>query len=575
MKRALLLLTLTVPLFSQVTFDRILNANKEPQNWLTYSGTNMSQRYSLLTQINPANAANLEQVWKFTTASREKFEATPLVVDGTMYTVAPPVAAAGGRGGRGRGAAAPADVPAGPPPPPPPPPTFDVMALDAVTGTVKWTYSYASAPEAHPCCGRVNRGLAILGTTLFMGTTDAHIIALDAKSGQLLWNTKIAEAKDGYALTHAPLVIKDKVIMGTAGGEYGIRGFIAAYDVKTGKEVWRFHTIPEPGEPGHDTWAGDSWMHGAASVWASGSYDPETNLTFWGTGNAGPDFNGDGRLGDNLYANSVVALDADTGKLKWHYQFSPHDERDWDATQVPVLADITYQGRPRKVMMWANRNGVFYTLDRTTGQFLVGKAFTTINWLAGFTEVGRPIWADGKIPKVGGEGVLIYPGVEGGTSWYSPSFSPRTGWFYVSAWDNYHQTITKGANPGEFKEGAVFGGGGGGRGSIPWNGGNQTTRPEEDGFGAVRAIDPATGERKWEYKMPDITMAGVLTTATDVLFSGSHDGSFFALNARTGAQLWKTTLAGAVYSGAMTYSVNGKQYIAVSGGNTLHVFALK
>ena len=355
---------------------------------------------------------------------------------------------------------------------------------------------------------------------------------------------------------------------------------VAAYNATTGKEVWRFHNVPEPGEPGNNTWADDSWVHGGASVWTTGSYDPDLNLTYWGTGNAGPDFDGDARLGDNLYCNSVVALDADTGKIKWHYQFSPHDERDWDAAQIPLLADIQWPGangqaQARKVMMWGNRNGVFYVLDRTTGKFLLGKPLTTINWLANFDENGRPIWAEGKLPQAGGERVLLYPGVEGGTSWYSPSFSPRTGLFYVSTWDNYFQNVNKPAKPQPFVEGGVFGGGGGGGGNIGWNGGNVTVREEKDGFGAVRAFDPKTGEKKWEYKMTDITMAGVLSTATDVVFSGAHDGRFFALDARTGAELWKTQLAGAVYSGAMTYSVNGKQFVAVSGGNTLHVFALK
>jgi alcohol dehydrogenase (cytochrome c) len=600
---SLFLFTLAGTLSAQVTFDRILNANKEPQNWLTYSGSAMSQRYSLLTQITPDNAKNLAEQWTLKTPTREKFEATPLVVDGVMYTVVPPAPApprggGRGRGGPGRGAApgaaaeaglaaggpaVPAAAPAVPGPPPAPaapatpptPQTFDVVALNAVTGAELWRYSYAFSSDAKPCCGRVNRGLAILGNTLYMGTTDAHLIAIDAKTGKLQWDTQVAIAKEGYAITHAPLIVKDKVIIGTAGGEYGIRGFVAAYNASTGKEVWRFHNVPEPGEPGNNTWAGDSWQHGGASVWTTGSYDPDLNLTYWGTGNAGPDFDGDARAGDNLYCNAVIALDADTGQIKWHYQFSPHDERDWDAAQIPLLANIQWQGQPRKVMMWGNRNGVFYVLDRATGKFLLGKPLTTINWLGGFDENGRPIWADGKLPKAGGEAVTLYPGVEGGTSWYSPSFSPRTGLFYVSTWDDYHQSVRKPAMPQPFVEGGVFGGGGGGGGNIPWNGGNVTVRKEGEGFGALRALDPNTGDKKWEYKMTDITMAGVLTTATDVLFSGAHDGRFFALDARTGAELWKTQLAGAVYSGAMSYSVNGKQYIAVSGGNTLHVFALK
>src|SRR5712671_1198598 len=342
-RRLFPLLLIAGTLSAQVSFERQLNASKEPQNWLTYSGNLMSQRYSPLDQITPQNAKNLELKWVFQARSLEKFEATPLVVDGIMYTVQAP---------------------------------NDVVALDPVSGRVFWTYSYAPSPLSRPCCGRVNRGVAVVADTLFMGTIDAHLIAVDAKNGRPLWNTTVAKPEAGYAITHAPLVIKDKVIVGVAGGEFGIRGFIAAYDVKTGKEVWRFYTIPGPGEPGHETWEGDSWKTGGASVWMTGSYDPESNLTYWGVGNPGPDYNGDVRRGDNLYSSSVVALNADTGKLKWHYQFSPHDEFDYDATQVPVLGDVHYQGRPRKVVMTANRNGLYYVLDRTNGQFLTGKPYT-------------------------------------------------------------------------------------------------------------------------------------------------------------------------------------------------------
>jgi len=292
--------------WAQVSFDRILRADREPQNWLTYSGTVFSQRYSPLSQITRDNVKRLAPEWMYQARSLDKFEATPLVVDGILYTVQAP---------------------------------NDVVAFDAVTGRVFWTYSYVPSTEARPCCGRVNRGLAILGDTLFMGTIDAHLIAIDAKNGGPLWNVAVADPKAAYALTLAPLVVKDKVIVGTAGGEYGIRGFIAAYNARTGKEAWRFYTIPGPGEAGHETWAGDSWKHGGASVWVTGSYDPALNLTYWGIGNPGPDWNGDERAGDNLYSDCVVALDPDTGKLKWYYQFTPHDELDYDSVQVPVLAE--------------------------------------------------------------------------------------------------------------------------------------------------------------------------------------------------------------------------------------------
>ena len=537
-RRASLLLLLASCLSAQVSFDRLLNTDKEPHNWLTYSGSMMSQRYSPLTQVTPQNVKNLELQWVYQARSLEKFEATPLVVDGLLYTVQAP---------------------------------NDVVAIDAVTGRTFWTYSYAPALDARPCCGRVNRGLAILGDTLFMGTIDAHLIAIDAKNGHPLWNVNVGKASAGYALTHAPLVIKDKVIVGTAGGEYGVRGFIAAFDARTGKEAWRFYTIPGPGEPGHETWAGDSWKYGGGSVWMTGSYDPALNLTYWGIGNPGPDYNGDVRLGDNLYSDCVVALDADTGKLKWYYQFSPHDEFDYDSVQVPVLADMDWQGRPRKVMLWANRNGFMYALDRTTGQFLLGKPFVQVNWATGFDEKGRPMRAPGKLPTP--EGTLIYPGNQGGTNWYSPSYSPRTGLFYIPTWENYSSVFIKA--PVEYNEGRRF------MGASPRSiigglrGPQQNTRKENEGFGAVRAFDPKTGEKKWEFKMTDVTDAGILTTASDLLFSGGREGYFFALDARTGELLWRSSVGGAVASGPMSYSVGGKQYVAVSAGNSLFVYALR
>ncbi len=535
--RALLLIIAAGTLPAQVTFNRILNANKEPQNWLTYSGTTLSQRHSLLTQITPANVKNLELQWVFQSRSLEKYEATSIVADGVLYTVQAP---------------------------------NDIVAMDAATGRVYWTYSYTPGKDARPCCGRVNRGVAILGDTLFMGTIDAHLVAIDARNGKPIWNTEVAKDASGYALTHAPLVVKDKVIVGTAGGEFGIRGFIAAYDAKTGKEVWRFHNIPEPGEPGNETWAGDSWKTGGGSVWVTGSYDPDLNLTYWGIGNPGPDWNGDTRKGDNLYTDSVVALDADTGQRKWHFQFSPHDEFDYDSVQIPVLVDMEWQGRPRKVMLWANRNGYFYVLDRTNGQFLLGKPFVKVTWATGLDEAGRPMKAPTAASST--EGVLIYPGNQGGTNWYNSSYSPRTGLFYIPSWVEYNTVYLK--TPVEYNEGRNFGGG-----VLRQNVGQRrptlTRLEENEGYGAVRAMDPKTGQMKWEFKMSDVTDAGVLTTASDVLFSGGREGYFYALDARNGELLWKATVGGQVQSGPMTYMVNGRQYVAVAAGNSLFSFALR
>jgi alcohol dehydrogenase (cytochrome c) len=536
--RWLPLLALTAPLCAQISFERILEANKEPQNWLTYSGTELSQRHSLLTQITPANVKDLELQWVFQAKSLEKFEATPLVVDGILYTVQAP---------------------------------NDVVALDAVTGRIFWVYEYAPSPEARVCCGRVNRGLAILGDTLFMGTIDGHLLAIDAKSGKPIWNATVARPEAGYAVTHAPLVVKDKVIVGTAGGEFGIRGFLAAYDARTGKEAWRFNAIPGPGEPGNETWAGDSWQHGGASIWVTGSYDSQLNLTYWGIGNPGPDWNSDVRGGANLYSDSVVALDADTGKLKWYFQFTPHDDYDYDSVQVPVLADMQWKGKMRRVMLWANRNGFYYVLDRVTGEFLQGKAFSKVTWTTGLDDAGKPVRVASVVPTR--EGTLVYPGVQGATNWFSPSYSPHTGLFYIPSWDNYGSIFNK--LPAEFVEGRRYTAGAP-RSPVPSLRGTQViNRTEEEGYGAIRAFDPQTGVRKWEFKMADVTSSGVLTTASDLLFTGGREGYFWALDARTGAELWRANLGGDVASGPMSFGVNGKQYISVSAGNSLFTFALR
>jgi alcohol dehydrogenase (cytochrome c) len=513
-----------------VSFDRLLKPNAEPQNWMTYGGSFMSQRHSQLTQITPANAKELELKWVFQSRSLEKHEVTPLVVNGIMYTIQSP---------------------------------NDVVALNAETGKTIWTYTHKPDPAARNCCGKLSRGLAVLGDKLFLAAFDARMIAIDAKTGKEIWNTEAADPKQGYAFTHAPLVIKDKVIAGTAGGEFGVRGFIAAWDINTGKEVWRFNTVPGPGEPGHETWSGDSWQHGGAPIWVTGSYDPDLNLTYWGTGNPGPDWDGAARLGDNLYSCSVIALNPDTGKLQWYYQFSPHNEFDWDSTQTPVLADIEWQGRVRKVMLWANRNGMFYVIDRISGEFMKGQPFVKTNWANGFDAAGKPIPAPGIVPSK--EGTLVYPGNQGGTNWYPPSFSPHTGLFYIPTWENSSSTYVKGEQPPEFHEGQGF------SGVFPRVG----ARGDEV-YSAVRAIDPKTGQKKWDFRQSaPTTEAGILTTASDVLFSGSRDGDFYALDARDGKLLWQTNLGPSVAAGPMSYSVNGKQYVSIMVGSSLFTFGLR
>jgi alcohol dehydrogenase (cytochrome c) len=426
------------------------------------------------------------------------------------------------------------------------------------------------------CCGAANRGLAMLGDTLFMGTVDAHLIAIDSKNGRPIWNTTVANTLDGYAITLAPLVIKDKVLIGTAGGEYPTRGFIAAYDAATGKEAWKFHTIPAPGEPGNDTWPTGAWEHGGGSVWLTGSYDPALNLTYWGVGNPNPDFDAAARRGDNLYTDSVVALDADTGRLKWHFQFTPNDPYDWDAVQTPVLADMNWTGAPRKVMLWANRNGFAYVLDRTTGEFLKGYPFVEQNWASGLDAKGRPIL---NLPPVDKP---VYPGIAGATSWYAPSFSPRTELFYVTICENYRNIVTPREQelvPGRTRMGGttaspIEGGprpglGGTLRGPFITNG------AETDGTGAVIAIDPRTGAKRWKFPMTNVSTSGILTTVTDLLFTGSREGYFHALDARNGNVLWKAQLGGQVNAGPMTYEIGGKQYVTIAAGTSLFTFGLR
>ena len=330
--------------------ERLVDARNEPNNWLMYSGTLDSQRYSLLDSINTDNVGQLEMKWAYQIPVIDRAETVPLVVDGIMFITEAP---------------------------------SNVVAVDARTGREYWRYDHEMPDDLRICCGRNNRGVAILGETLFMSTLDAHLVAIDARTGNLLWDTEVAPHDSGYSKTAAPLIVKDKVVTGIAGGEFGIRGFIDAYDPATGEREWRTYVIPGPGEFGNDTWSDDSWKTGGAATWITGSYDADLNQIYWGTGNPGPDWNGDVRLGDNLYSDSVVALDGDSGEIVWHFQFTPHDVHDYDSIQVPILADIEFNGRQRHVMMWANRNGFYYTLDRSNGEFLIGKPYAAQTWAQG------------------------------------------------------------------------------------------------------------------------------------------------------------------------------------------------
>jgi alcohol dehydrogenase (cytochrome c) len=509
----------------QVTAQDLRDGLKQASRWLTYSGDYTNQRHSPLTQITPENVHRLTSQWVFQTDTLGKFEATPLVVDGVIYVTGP----------------------------------LDTgWALDARTGRQIWRYRRELPSGLIACCGLVNRGFGVLGDRLFKTTLDAHVVAIGVKSGAIVWDAVMENYRNGYSGTAAPLVVKDKVVVGMAGAEYGVRGFIDAYDAQTGKRAWRFFTTAGPDDPGHGTWRGmdpKAWEHGGGSTWATGAYDPELNLVYWGTGNAGPDYNGTEREGDNLYTASIVALDADTGRLRWHYQFTPHDVWDWDSTQMPVLADLTIAGQPRKVVMFANRNGFFYLLDRATGTLIRGKPFIETSWAKEIRADGRPMFLPNILPSE--EGTRVCPDQSGGTNWMPPSFDRSLGLFFVTAREScgIFYTWKDDYNPGEsFRGGAV-------------------QRLNDRQYSALRAIDVATGERRWDFPYASQSWAGVLSTASGLVFAGSS-GNFMAFDARTGKNLWHHQTGSALYAGAITYMVDDRQYVLLPSGTTLTAFAL-
>ena len=519
--------TVMTPAFSPITWDRLLNARDEPENWLMYSGTLDSQRYSLLDQITTDNVDQLEFKWSYQIPVIDRAETVPLVVDGIMFITEAP---------------------------------SNVVAVDAATGRQYWRYDHPLPDDLRICCGRNNRGVAILGETLFMSTLDAHLVAIDARTGNLLWDVEVAKHDSGYSKTAAPLIVKDLVVTGIAGGEFGIRGFIDAYHADSGELAWRRYTIPGPGEFGNDTWLDDSWKTGGSATWITGSYDPELNLIYWGTGNPGPDWNGDVRLGDNLYSDSALALNGDTGEIEWYFQFTPHDVHDWDAIQIPILTDINWEGRDRRVMMWANRNAFFYTIDAATGEFLVGKPFATQTWAQGLDQLtGAPIRVPGMAPTY--EGIMVSPPITGGTNWYSPGYSPDTGLFYVTSFDG-EQIFFK--RDEDYEEGERYTGGGG-----------RYDQPMDAFHSAIRAIDPVSAEIQWEFPIMPRSSAGITTTAGGLVFTGSADGYFFALNAETGAELWNISLGRRVHAAPITYEVNGRQRVSIASGNVLYTFGLR
>jgi alcohol dehydrogenase (cytochrome c) len=511
-----------------VTAQEILDGlPADGSRWLTFGGNYTNQRHSPLTQISPQNVTRLAPQWTFQTGTLGNFETTSLLRDNVLYVTGPQNVA---------------------------------WAIDARTGREIWRYRRELPPGLTACCGLVNRGFAMLDDKLYMVTLDAHLLALDRRTGAIVWDATLLDYLKGYASTIAPIVVKDKVIASVAGGEFGIRGFIDAYDAKTGKRAWRFYTIPGPGEPGNKTWANDSWKIGGAGVWVTGAYDPELNLLYFGTGNPGPDYHSESREGDNLYSTSLLALNADTGQLRWHYQFTPHDVHDWDSTEVPILADIPVAGQPRKVVMFANRNGFYYTLDRITGKVIVAKPFVQTTWAKEVDRVGRPILLPGHMPSE--TGTVTCPDITGGTNFWQPSYDPSTRTFFVNARE---ACMTFYSWKPEYKEGDRFTGGAGQR----------VSSSESPVYGALRAIDPATGDRKWEFRYLSPSTAGLLTTASGLIFSGDNDGNLLALDSRGGKLLWRYQMGANMHgTSPITYMLDGRQQLLVPAGTTLTAWAL-
>ncbi len=494
------------------------------QTWTIYGANLASQRFSPLKQINASNVSRLAVNWVYQPRVEGHYEATPLFEDGILYFTGP---------------------------------AGHAFAVDARTGRSLWHYHRPIPEHLRLCCGPVNRGMALAGERLFLATIDAHVLALDKKTGHLIWDTEMADYKAGYSATAAPLLVKDKVIVGIAGAEMGTRGFIDAYYIDTGKRAWRFWTIAAPGEPGGETWTGDAWSRGGGSSWVTGSYDPQLNLVYWGVGNPGPDLNGSARPGDNLYSDCVVALDADTGRLRWYYQYTPHDTHDWDGVNEPILADVTINGVPRKILLEANRNGFIYGIDRQEGKPIWGKPFVKTTWAEKLDASGRPMVKPGTDPTP--EGVEACPGLGGGKNWNHAAYNPQTGLFYVPSAEECEIFYSSDAPRME---------------GAQWLGSVNESVPNSKRTGALRAFDARDGRLVWEFKTIHPHRGSVLTTGGDLVFAGDGQGYLTAFHARTGKVLWNFQLGSGVSAPAMTYEMDGRQYIAVIAGTALFTFAL-
>jgi alcohol dehydrogenase (cytochrome c) len=507
-----------------VSYARIKNSAAEPQNWLSYWGDLRGTHYSGLKSITPSNVANLAARWTFQFGG-SNIETTPIVADGLMFVTGPLNAAA---------------------------------ALDARTGHPIWRYR-RPLPEVHKnCTVMTNRGFAILGDRLYMATLDTHLVSLDAKTGNVIFDVEVDDYKKGFSITHAPLAIDGKIIVGVTAGECALTGFVDAYDAATGKKLWRLWSIAQPGDPALATWAGKSAETGGGPTWMTGTYDAGTDTLYWTTGNPSPDYDGSVRAGDNLYTCSVLAIDPKTGRMKWYFQFTPHDTHDWDANETPVLIDANFGGKPRKLLIQANRNAFFYVLDRETGEFLLGKAFAKQTWAKGIDAKGRPIVIPNTDPTP--EGNYVCPDATGATNWNSPSYDPNTGLFYVGVVEACatYTSVTKEPKPGD-----------------PYVGTGQQLDDVVKTPGFVRAIDPLTGSVRWNFPLQlGSHAAGMLGTAGGVLFAASKDGYLIALDSRRGKLLWKYQTGAEIRSSAISYAVNGQQYIAISNDSSLMTFAL-
>ncbi len=497
------------------------------QDWPSYNGAYTGNRHTTLTQITTANAHQLQLAWLYTLPTAQRLQVTPVVVGGVMYVTN----------------------------------VNEVHALDAGTGRRIWQYKRARTKGlAGDAASGINRGVAIEGDRLFMVTDHAHLIALNRMTGALLWDSEMADYRQNYGATAAPLVVGDLVISGISGGDEGARGFLDAYRISNGERAWRFWTVPAPGEPLSETWKGKAITHGCATTWLTGTYDPQLDLLYWPTGNPCPDYNGDERLGDNLYSDSVIALNPKTGKLAWYFQYTPHDLHDWDAQQTPMLIDADWEGKPRQLLAHANRNGFFYVLDRTNGKFLRATPFVDkLTWAKQIDANGRPIVNAEATPTPAG--VKACPAVEGATNWFSTAFSAKLGLFYVQALEKC--TIYK-KQPGEWEAGKSY-----------YDG--STERVEgEPGKKVLRALDIKTGRQRWQIEQigPANSWGGLLSTESGVLFHCDDSGAFIARNAESGTQLWKTETNQTWKASPMTYMLDGKQYVSVAAGGSILSFAV-